>query len=244
MLSEAALPDVTRVRARGRYFFLGMALLCAVVVFVGFAPTYYLRGFSDRPPLTRLVRLHGFVFSAWILLFVVQSALVKAGRRDLHRRIGVAGAVLALPMVWFGAAVALNDTAARLAAGKLALGLPPLQFLALQLLDLLQFIVFVGLAVAWRRHPETHKRLMMLATLSLIAPAIGRLPLPPLWKFTLPVLAVVGCMLYDLIRQRRVHPAFLWGGTAFILDTPLRFAIGKTPLWHDLAQWLVIATRG
>lgn len=213
-------------------------------MFAGFAPTYYLRGLSDQPPLSLLVQLHGIVFSTWILLFIVQGALVKAGRRDLHRLFGVAGTVLAVSMVWFGAVVAIDNAAARLAAGKLTLGFPPLRFLAFQLLDLLQFIVFVGLAVAWRRRPETHKRLMTLATLGVIAPAIGRLPLPPLAKFALPMTAVLGCMAYDLIRRRRVHPAFLWGGIAFLVDTPLRFAIGKTSAWLRFAQWLVATTHG
>jgi hypothetical protein len=144
-------------------------------------------------------------------------------------------------MVWLGAQVALNQASTAIALGRLVVGFPPLVFLAFQLSDLLQFVVFVGLALAWRRHPEAHKRLMVLATLSIIAPAIGRLPLPPLWKFALPMAAVVGCMGYDLIQRRRVHPAFLYGGLVFLLDTPARFAIGKTAGWQELAGWLVNA---
>lgn len=241
MVSEtasAAMP-AGRVRTRSRYFFMGMALLCATVVFVGFAPTYFLRAFSDLPPLTLLVHMHGLVFSAWIALFVLQSALVRAGRRDLHRRLGLIGAALAISMVWLGAEVALDQAAVRIAAGRRVVGFPPLQFLAFQLLDLLQFIVLVALAIAWRARPETHKRLMMLATLSIIAPAIGRLPLPSLWKFALPMAAVLGCMLFELVQRRRIHPAFLFGGLAFLLDTPARFAIGKTDAWQRFASWLV-----
>ena len=239
MLSEAALPNVVRVRSREKYFYLGMALVCAGVVFEGFAPTYFLRSWSDLPPLTWVVHLHGLAFSAWIGLFVLQSALVRAGRRDLHRYFGIAGSGLAIVMIWMGTVVAVNSTRAHFSAGTLMVGFPPLVFLALQLLDLVQFIGFVALAIVWRKRPETHKRLMLLATLSIIAPAIGRLPLPPLWKFALPMLAVVGCMLFDLLRRRRIHPAFLWGGLAFLAGTPLRIAIGRTPLWQDFARWVL-----
>jgi len=56
-------------RARDHRFFTAMAAVCATVVFVGFAPTYYLRSFSDRPPLSPLVHLHAAVSTGWILLF-------------------------------------------------------------------------------------------------------------------------------------------------------------------------------
>jgi hypothetical protein len=80
---------------------------------------------------------------------------------------------------------------------------------------------------------------LLLATLTIIAPAIGRMPLAPVVKFAVPMLAVLGCMAFDMLRQRRIHPAFLWGGGAFIVATPLRLMIGATPAWARIARWMV-----
>ena len=63
-----------------------------LIVFVGFAPTYYLRAFYHADPLPSVFRIHGLVFTAWVVLFVVQTALVSARRTDIHRRLGVVGA--------------------------------------------------------------------------------------------------------------------------------------------------------
>ena len=104
---------------------------------------------------------------------------------------------------------------------------------------MLQFTAFVALGVLLRRRPEAHKRLLLLATLTIIAPAIGRMALPPIVKFAAPMAAVLACMAFDLIRSRRIHPAFLWGGIAFIAATPLRLVIGATGLWAKIAHWMV-----
>ena len=77
-----------------RAFFTAMALMSALAVFAGFAPSYFLR--SDAlPPLTWLYRAHGLLFTAWICLFIAQTALVAGHRTDIHRKLGVAGGAVA-----------------------------------------------------------------------------------------------------------------------------------------------------
>src|SRR6516162_2932141 len=80
---------------RDRHFFTGMALVAAFTVFIGFAPTYYLKNVTGAPPLPPLVHVHGLLFTAWIILLMAQTSLVAMKRTDLHRRLGIAGAVLA-----------------------------------------------------------------------------------------------------------------------------------------------------
>jgi hypothetical protein len=75
-------------RRRERLFYTGMAAAFLLVVFAGFARTYYLRPYFGAPLLTPLLRLHGLVFSAWIVLLLAQTALVAAKRTPLHRRLG------------------------------------------------------------------------------------------------------------------------------------------------------------
>ena len=150
-----------------------MAVVIALVVFVGFAPTFYLRAFYHTDPLQSVFRVHGLVFSAWVVLFVVQTALVSARRTDIHRRLGVLGAALALLMLVMGYMAAV--TAAR--RGFSTPGLPPpLVFFAVPFFDLVVFATLVGCALYLRRTPAAHKRLMLLATVAVLTAAIARLP--------------------------------------------------------------------
>jgi hypothetical protein len=84
-----------RTRRRTRRFYVGMALAMAITVFVGFSRSYYLKSWYGTPGLNRLLHFHGALFTTWVLFFVAQTALVASGRTYLHRRMGVAGAVLA-----------------------------------------------------------------------------------------------------------------------------------------------------
>jgi hypothetical protein len=80
-------------------FFSGMSLLILATVFVGFARTYYLAGVFHAPLPSLTIHLHGAAFTCWILLLVTQTSLVAAGRVDIHRKLGIAGFLLACVMV-------------------------------------------------------------------------------------------------------------------------------------------------
>jgi len=105
--SAIPVPAVAQPAREKRWFFRGMAVAAALTVFVGFARTYYLKDVFAGPPLTPLQHLHGFVFTAWILFFLVQTWLVASQRTPLHRRLGVAGGVLAVLMVVVGVAASM-----------------------------------------------------------------------------------------------------------------------------------------
>ena len=225
--------------ARDRRFFMGIAVVIALTVFAGFAPTYYLRPMFRTDPLQSIFHVHGLAFTSWVVLLVVQTALVSARRTDIHRRLGVLGGALALLMLVLGYLAAV--TAAR--RGFSAPGLPPpLVFLVVPFFDLVVFAGLVGTALYLRRTPAAHKRLMVLATLALITAAIARLPyvlpLGPLAFFALTDLFVVAMMAYDWRTQRRVHPALVWGALFLIVSQPLRLAIGGTEMWLAFATWL------
>ena len=67
----------------------------AVIMVVGFARNYYLRTWLGTRPITFMVDVHGLAMTAWVALFLSLIALVGKRRIDLHRKLGVAGAVLA-----------------------------------------------------------------------------------------------------------------------------------------------------
>jgi hypothetical protein len=231
----------TATNAIERRFYSGMALLFAAVVFVGFARTYYLRSYFGSPELDWIRHAHGVVFSAWLVLLVVQTTLVARRRADLHRRVGVAGVLIALAMIVIGTATALlRARIIDLPPGSP----PPLAFLTIPLGDLVVFGTLFALAYRWRRRVDFHKRLMLLATIAILPAAVARLPLTfiqalgPVAFFGLADLLVVVMAAFDWMTIRRIHPATLWGGLFLIISHPLRLIIGTTPLWLGLAEWM------
>jgi len=248
---EPILANAMKIRAglRGsqraeRWFSGSMAVLIPLTVFIGFAPTFYLAKWLDPPhpipPMTPLVYLHGTVFTSWILLFIVQTALITGGRIDLHRRLGILGAGLAALMVVVGTVTALHGVVR--AAGPP--GIDPPRFLAIPLFDLLVFTVLVVAGVRARRKPKTHKRLMLLATIGILAAAISRWPLAimqngPIAFFGVNDLYVLPLIGFDLLTMGRIHRATVWGGLVILISQPLRLAISGTDAWLSFAHWAV-----
>lgn len=219
-----------------------MAVVAAAIVFAGFARTYYLRDLFGRPPLAPLVHLHGILFTSWLVLLLSQVTLVAAKRTDLHRRLGVVGAVLAVLMIGVGSITAIHAAKRGFVPPG---GPPPLVFLVIPIFDILVFSILVAAAFYYRRQSETHKRLMLLATIAILPPAIARLPFTfilatgPLAFFGLADLVLVAYIFYDIVAHRRLHPAYLWGGLVLIASQPLRLALGGTGAWLAFAHWLI-----
>jgi hypothetical protein len=184
--------------------------------------------------------LHGLVFTSWVLLFLAQTSLVAVGRTDLHRRLGVLGAVLAGLVLILGTTTAI----VRVKGGTSPiLGVPPLSFLAIPLFDMVVFATLVGAALYFRHRPETHKRLMTLGIIALTSAPIARLhfsmlpPGPPTF-FGLTDLFILAMLVYDLATRRRPHPATIWGGLLIVASQPLRLMISGTAAWLAFAAWL------
>jgi hypothetical protein len=226
-----------------RRFFVGVAVVVTFTVFLGFAPTYYLRGWFRLESLPFGVHLHGILFTAWILLFLVQSCLVSARRTDLHRRLGVVGALLVVPMLVSGVTVALAwaRSESSVAVGALA-SESRLVVLVIPLASVLLFASLAAVGVYMRRRPDVHKRLMLLATIALLPPALGRIPIlaarGPAAFFGVTVLFIVTVVAYDYWTRRRIHPASLWGGLALATSFPGRIALANTDAWQAFARWL------
>ena len=241
----AAKPVLRPVGAYDRAFYSGIAIAMALTVFVGFAPTFFLKIFGSAPmatisgsPFTPLVYVHATLFTSWVLLFIVQTALVASHRVAVHRRMGIVGGVLAAMMVLAGTSLAINGAA----RGVAPPGIQPLAFLAIPLFDMVCFAGLVGAALWFRANKETHKRLMLLAYISIVAAAVARwpglLPLGPLVFFGGAFIFLLAGVIYDVITRRRVHPAYIWGGGALVASVPLRLMISGTATWRAFAEFL------
>ncbi len=234
-------PTIPRT-GKDRRLYTWIAIFFPLLVVVGFARTYYLKGFFGTPPLPgSLIHLHGIVMTAWVVLFVVQVWLVASRRTKLHQRLGTWGALLAFLVVVIGVATGI-DAAAR---GSAPPGLGPLQFMVVPLGDMLLFAILIGTALYFRRRMQIHKRLMLLATVNFFPPAIARIPLQfiqtggPLAFFGLTDLLLLGFVAFDTVKNRKLHPAFLWGTLLIILSQPLRLALASTDFWIRIAALLV-----
>lgn len=224
------------VRANDRAFYTGIAIAAALTVLVGFSRTYFLRPYFQTEPLDTAFHVHGLVFSAWVVLFVAQTSLVAAGRTGVHRKLGWVGACLAALMVVVALNAAVHGAHRDIAAGHVS---ESLSFFTTPLLSMVMFASLVALAVAAHGRPETHKRLMLLATLSLLDAAVARWPIPgidaPLAYYGITDAFIAAAMLYDFASRRSVSPVYIWGGLAIVVEQWARDALGATAVWQSLA---------
>jgi len=227
-------------KSRERLFYIGMVIAIVITVFAGFSRTFYLRPYFQTQPLIALLILHGVVFSSWIVLLVTQTTLVATKRMRTHMRLGIAGGLLASLMIVIGTVTAI----VRAKGPSPVPGVNPLSFLTIPLGDMLVFASLVGAAFYFRRRADTHKRLMLLATIAILPAAVARLPFAfiqqygPLAFFGLSDLFIVPCLIYDIVTRGRPHRATVLGGALIVISHPLRLVIGNTHAWLVFATWL------
>jgi hypothetical protein len=235
------------VAAPGRYFYFHMALACMAVAFLGFAPTYWLPLASGSFASTPVVHFRGLLFFTWTLYFAFQTWLAASGRIARHRAMGMIGVSLATAMTILGFLVAVHSMKHSAELGQPDAGIA---FAIVPLSGILFFAVVFALAVASTRRPETHKRLMLLAGISILDAAVARWfltflappgpPGPPPVPVTIAP-ALVACLLLvvaivaDWRTRGRPHPVYIYGGAALVAVKLLNWPISMTPAWHSLA---------
>ena len=224
-------------------FYVGSAIVALATAAVGFAP-----GLVDpslrRGPLTALTVAHAAAFTGWLVLYFVQTVLASTGNLRLHRRLGVAGVVLAVAMIVLGyqATIEMVRRGFDLSGDLDRLGPVVLQT-PFQLVGLPVFGGLVLAAVLNRRRPDVHKRLMWLAMPGLIMAAVahvmGHFNLPavvaPLTNFAL----LSANPVHDRIFHGRMHPVSLWGAVfLLVLGNVLAAVVAPSPAWHRFVLWL------
>jgi hypothetical protein len=218
-------------------FFTTLSVLMLSIIVIGFAPSYFLRGavFAKLPSL--LVHIHGAVFSAWIVLFVVQSSMVASGNIRLHRKLGWLGAVLAGLMVVLGIAASIGTL--RRGAG-LPFFFTPTSFLISNTIGIAVFGAFVAVAVWQRNNQRVHKRLMLIANIMLLPPALSRMLFVQHHFVMIPAitLGMIGALfVFDLFTWRRPLLVTVVAGLIFFLTNPVSTAAEHTALAQRFTVW-------
>lgn len=206
-------------KASERKFYSRMALFLVFLVFLGFAPSFYLKGIvppypRPNPTLPPTVILHGTVFTLWMALIVAQTQLISARKHEVHMRLGKLGmlfAILMIPVMYLTAVW-------QVARANQPPFTDPLTWTIVPLAVIFPFAILVWSGWQKRRDAPWHKRLMLCAaTLVVMGPAFGRLPIAPptLVGFTVQVLAsfvlFVPLIIWDRRSLGHVHPATKFG---------------------------------
>jgi len=229
--------------ATERRFFAWLAISIVVLVFVGFARTYYLHSLFGMPALTRFLHFHGAVMTGWIALFAVQTFLITSNRIPIHRILGAFGAGYALLVVQIGTAATLVAARREVRAHSEFVS-SVLTVLALELTQMALFTCFVAFGVWLRNLTDYHKRLMLLATFCILPNPIVRLFI---WAglgsniliLSLWALLVTAVVMLDSIRNRKLHPAFGFGATIIVGFLYLVYFGSRTSLWQHFAANMV-----
>jgi hypothetical protein len=223
-----------------RRLYTWAAIAALAIVFTGFARTYFLKTTFGTPSISTLVHVHGLVMTLWFAFFLMQVRLVAMRRTELHRRAGVFGALIAVAVLVVGITTAI--AAAKLGRSP---GPPPLAFLVVPLGDMLVFTILVSGGLYFRSRSDIHRRLMLLSCVGMLTAAIARIQIDFLQAGGIPVffgltdLVVLSCVMYDTVKNRRLHPAFGWGMLLIVASQPLRLMLSGTPAWQQFAGWLV-----
>lgn len=239
-MAESVLP---RRRNLDHRFFIVLAAALIVAVLVGFGPTFYFKPFFNNPPVARsIIYVHGFVMSAWVLLFTVQVYFISSKRIKLHQKLGIAGVGLAIIVFITGIMVAI--AAAKFGTAAAPPNIPPLEFMIVPFGDMIVFAILFGAAVYYRKNSPNHKRLMLLTVINFLPPAIARFPggltdqYGPLWFYGVPTVITVALLALDTWYNRKLNKVFLFAATFLIFAMWIRLPLSSSGPWLKFAAWL------
>lgn len=205
------------------FFYYACAILLTVVGGFG---AHAMFNSSRLPPVSSAVIFHALFMFTWYILFVIQSGLIKNGKPALHMRLGKISLALVLGILISGIQVTIVHYF-RKPEGLVFIG---------NLINMLNFGLLYGLAVFWRKHPAWHKRLMLFASLAMMAPALTRIAraidlnefaVLPLWLLMMAIPAI-----YDMTSIQKVHKATFLGAALIMVGIVLMVSIGMSPEWE------------
>jgi hypothetical protein len=246
------------VRRAHPWIYLGLALVMSVTAYWGFAYTYFMPVLTGNyPDVSLAVHVHGWSFFLWFLLLPLQTCLMATGRRRTHMTLGTASLALAAVMVFTGLLVASVRIDQGLAATE------PDEFTTfwkvfgqLIMYNMILFVGFYGTAIARRAQPELHKRMMVLASASVLPAAIFRIIVgvggfywleTPGWVMPacmlLPAAFIVAAMVYDRIARGVVHSAYKIGLAALLLVYGFGLVTAGTPLGDAVSRVMAVFAR-
>lgn len=237
MAIDAAPLAPTGARRAPLSVFALLQLYMAAVVIAGFAPSFYLKP-ERAMAMDPVIHIHAGVMTLWILFMALQGMLPSRGRARLHRTLGWGGAGIAAGVMVTGAMITVKGVhdgwdPFRLGSGE--------AFAAIPFRDLSTFAGFFIVGLLTRKSaPDAHRRMMTLATLSVIPAGLARLGafVPEPGIVILNHAPIAAMAAYDLWTRRRVLTSTWLGSAALVAATPLCIAMAKTAWWVEVVRGL------
>ena len=224
---------------RPRRLYVLLSFLIAAIAVTGFWTTYFGPLFRGKPDQPMLLHVHAAVFVGWLVLFLAQAVFASMRRMKAHLAIGRIGIGYGVLLVAVGVWTTISRSAHHLRTGGDGEGL-----LFVALLDMVIFSAFFGAAIVYRRRPQIHKRLMVVAATMLLIAAVGRLwflPAPPLELLVSTLVwfsPVLVAMAHDHRSTGRVHPVYVIGLAAFLVRLFSPDLVVGTASWSSVAQYI------
>jgi uncharacterized membrane protein YozB (DUF420 family) len=223
---------------RGERFFLVMGLVLLAIVIGGFLPRVLAHP-GGAAALPMLLHVHGAVFVSWFVIFCAQARLAGSGNLELHMRLGKASVLVAAAMVLLGYFVTRGAYAN---PDWSVAGMPRAASVMFAFTDIVNFTIVYSLALANRRNSAAHKRLMLLAGIMIIDPAVARLVMT--LGAAVPVivileLALFGALfIYDFVTRRRPSWTSLVGFGLFAAALAAKFTVSEHPVWRSFVEFV------
>jgi hypothetical protein len=236
--APATVTTTVLSRVLDKYFYFLMSLLVAGTVAYGFSHTVNANLIHPLSPRPLILYFHAALFTSWLAFFITQSALVRTRNVKVHRKLGWFGLALGMAIPIVGIATAIAMTRFRIKEGVIT---DAAQFMIVPFFDMLAFSAAFGLAFYWRKKPEFHRRLILIAGCGLTAAAFSRFPssiLSANWFYAgVDVLILLG-VLRDLVVTKRIHPVYLYGLPLLLFgQTAVMYTyLTQRPVWMRIAH--------
>jgi hypothetical protein len=225
-----------------RYFYTACGAIFLALIVLGFQRYIFggkhFDGTPVEPTMLAAIVLHSSAVFCWYLLFFVQSLLISTQNRRLHMKLGWSALLVAPLVAVSGATVAVRSTR-NATFGANVFDWPGPQFLLIMLTELVLFVAFVAVGVLNRKRPRVHRPMMMLASLSILSGATGRIPLVNSifgyhrWMALFGPVVALGALLLlaRSLMNRRLDREFAFGFAALALATIAASGLAATNLW-------------
>ena len=243
-VADVRIPSVSSTSRNFEHrFFFAVAVLFPLAALIGFSQTFYLKPLFNTPPIARsIIYVHGFLMTAWIILFISQVYLISSKKIHVHQKLGFLGVALGLGIIVSG--FFLSIAAVKYGSASMPPGVAPIEFMIVPMGDLVVFAVLLGAAIYYRRNAANHKRLILLTVINFLPPAIARFPgglteaYGPLWFYGVPTLLTLLVLIGDTWKYRKLNKVFLFASIFYIASLWLRLPFSATDTWRNFATWL------
>lgn len=220
-----------------------MGLVGLLAVLVGFSKTFIHPISTGNFKAPVIIYIHAAFAFSWIMLFVIQTFLIRFNKTKTHMQLGVVGLFIAI-----GVAVTIIPAGLHVVEKELKQGLGEVAISGIvgNCTSALMFLVLVLAGIYYRKNPQTHKRLLLLATIIVLWPAWFRfrhffpsIDRPEIWfAVVLADSLIVISWIRDKLIIGRVHQVFLYIGTFIILENCIELVLFDTPIWRQFAIYI------